>query len=152
MLLLLASHFNWSINSALMTQIAFGWREKNRELKGRGEWKSDFRDGTGSHVVFPLEDPLLPVFCWSPAPALIWSLLRVEYMLRHYWNCAVLSSSQPPPSHLLFTLFLFSVHLAVFLWTVLYNCLFFCTASPALYIINIFWIVLLLEILMFYLI
>lgn len=52
-------------------------REKNR-AEGRGEWKKDIsRLETGSHVVFPLEDPLLPGFCRSPTLALIWSLLRV---------------------------------------------------------------------------
>ncbi len=105
-------------------------RQKNR-AEGRGSGRKIFPDCTGSHVVFPLEDPLLPGFCRSPAHALIWSLLRVACMLRHCWNDAALSFSPPP--HLLSTLFLFSERLAVLLCTAFTSdCLFFRTGRPAL--------------------
>lgn len=126
-----ASHFNWSINALMTQKRAHFVREKNR-AEGRGEWKKDIsRLETGSHVVFPLEDPLLPGFCRVPAHALIWSLLRVACMLRHCWNYA--SPSFSPPPHLLSTLFLFSEHLAVLLCTAFTSdSLFFCTGRPAL--------------------
>lgn len=38
--------------------------QERKTAKGRGGSRREiFRDSTGSHVVFPLEDPLLPGFC-----------------------------------------------------------------------------------------
>jgi len=84
---------------------------ERKTAEGRGEWI--FRDCTGSHVVFPLEDPLLPCFRWSPAHALIWSLLRAALMLRHCWNYAAPSFSPPPHIRTVFVLWEFGCPLMV---------------------------------------
>lgn len=129
---------------------AFCCREKNSRREG-GVEERYFRDCTGSHVVFPLEDPLLPGFCGSPAHALIWSLLRVALMLRHCWNYAAPSFSPPPPyPHCFCSL---RVWLSSYGTAFTSNCLFIRTghSAPAYYCSLKRAIVIRIQILYFYL-